>query len=72
MGDHHLAHLDLGRLNAELDAESMAEFRLALNPIDAIAEATPGARLATGRRGRGVVPSEVGLPLRVPLPPPVD
>ena len=42
MGDHHLAHLDLGRLNAELDAESMAEFRLALNPIDAIAEATPG------------------------------
>jgi len=39
---HHLAQLNLGLLRAPLDSDEMAEFRRALDPINALAEATPG------------------------------
>ena len=39
---HHLAQLNLGYFNAPLDSEEMAEFRRALEPINALAESTPG------------------------------
>lgn len=38
----HVAQLNLGWFRAPLDSEEMAEFRLALDPINAIAESTPG------------------------------
>jgi len=38
----HLAQLNLGFFVAPLDDEQMDEFRLALDPINALAEATPG------------------------------
>lgn len=38
----HLAQLNLGLFRAPLDSDEMAEFRLALDPINALAEATPG------------------------------
>ncbi|MEM8745205.1 MAG: DUF3291 domain-containing protein [Actinomycetota bacterium] len=42
--DHgwHVAQLNLGRFRAPLDSDEMAEFRRALDPINAIAESTPG------------------------------
>jgi hypothetical protein len=42
MATHHLAQLNLGLFKAPLDSEAMAEFRRALEPINALAEATPG------------------------------
>jgi hypothetical protein len=39
---HHLAQLNIGRLNHALDAPETAEFVAALEPINAIAESTPG------------------------------
>lgn len=42
MNRYHLAQLNLGLLRAPLDSEEMTEFRLALDPINALAEATPG------------------------------
>lgn len=42
MPGYHLAQLNLGLFRAPLDSEEMAEFRRALEPINAIAEATPG------------------------------
>lgn len=42
MASFHLAQLNLGLFKAPLDSDDMAEFRLALEPINAIAEATPG------------------------------
>ena len=39
---YHLAQLNLGLFQAPLDSDEMAEFRLALEPINAIAESTPG------------------------------
>ena len=39
---YHLAQLNLGVFNAPLDSTQMDEFRLALDPINAIAEATLG------------------------------
>lgn len=42
MATYHLAQLNLGLFRAPLDAEEMAEFTAALDPINAIAEATPG------------------------------
>jgi Domain of unknown function (DUF3291) len=42
MTTYHLAQLNLGLLRAPLDTDEMAEFRAALDPINAIAEATPG------------------------------
>ena len=42
MTEHHLAQLNLGYFQAPLDREEMAEFRLALDPINALAESTPG------------------------------
>ncbi|MFK8024942.1 MAG: DUF3291 domain-containing protein [Ilumatobacter sp.] len=39
---HHLAQLNLGLFRAPLDSDEMREFRLALEPVNAIAEATPG------------------------------
>lgn len=38
----HVAQLNLGRFVAPLESDEMAEFRLALDPINAIAESTPG------------------------------
>ncbi|MGA9276195.1 DUF3291 domain-containing protein [Ilumatobacter sp.] len=42
MAAFHLAQLNLGLFRAPLDSDEMTEFRLALEPINAIAEATPG------------------------------
>ena len=42
MDGFHLAQLNIGRLNHPLDADETAEFNLALGPINALAEATPG------------------------------
>jgi hypothetical protein len=42
MTDYHLAQLNLGLFVAPLDDERMAEFRTALDPINALAESTPG------------------------------
>jgi hypothetical protein len=39
---HHIAQLNIGRLNHPLDAPETAEFVAALEPINAIAESTPG------------------------------
>lgn len=39
---HHLAQLNLGLFNAPLDSAEMTEFTLALDPINALAESTPG------------------------------
>lgn len=38
----HLAQLNLGLFRAPLDSDEMTEFRLALDPINAIAEASTG------------------------------
>ncbi len=40
--DWHLAQLNLGLFRHPLDADEMAEFRNALEPINAIAESSPG------------------------------
>ena len=42
MTHYHLAQLNLGLFRAALDTEEMAEFARALDPINAIAESTPG------------------------------
>lgn len=42
MTTYHLAQLNLGLFAAPLDHAKMAEFRLALDPINVLAEATPG------------------------------
>ena len=39
---YHLAQLNLGLFRAPLDSEELAEFAAALDPINAIAESTPG------------------------------
>lgn len=39
---YHLAQLNLGLFRAPLDTEEMAEFTAALDPVNALAEATPG------------------------------
>jgi hypothetical protein len=38
----HLAQLNIGRLRAEVDDPSIAEFMANLDPINALAEASPG------------------------------
>jgi hypothetical protein len=38
----HLAQLNIGRLRAEVDDPSLAEFMAALDPINALADAAPG------------------------------
>lgn len=40
--EHHLAELNIARLRRPLDANETAEFVAALNPINLIAESTPG------------------------------
>lgn len=42
MSTYHLAQLNLGLLVAPIDADQMSEFRNALDPINALAESTPG------------------------------
>lgn len=42
MSTHHLAQLNLGLFRAPLDDPAMAEFAAALDPINAIAESSPG------------------------------
>jgi len=42
MTTYHLAQLNLGLFKAPLDDAQMAEFAAALDPINALAEATPG------------------------------
>lgn len=42
MDDFHLAQLNIGRLHHPLDSDETAEFTMALGPINALAEATPG------------------------------
>src|ERR1041384_1269882 len=38
----HLAQLNIGRLRAEVDDPSVAEFMANLDPVNALAEASPG------------------------------
>lgn len=42
MPDHHLAQCNIGRVHKSLDHPDLAEFVAALEPINAIAETTPG------------------------------
>ncbi len=42
MTTHHLAQLNVGRLRATTDSPVVAEFMAALDPINALAEASPG------------------------------
>ena len=42
MTDHHLAQLNIGRLKAPLDAPETAGFVSALEPINALADRSPG------------------------------
>ena len=42
MGDHHLAQCNIGRVRKPLDDPDLIEFVSALDPINAIAESTPG------------------------------
>lgn len=42
MSDHHLAQLNVGRVHRPLDHPDLAEFVASLEPINAIAEASPG------------------------------
>ena len=42
MPEYHLAQLNLGLFRAPLDADDMAEFTAALDPVNALAESTPG------------------------------
>lgn len=42
MSTHHLAQLNVGRLRAAADSPVVAEFMAALDPINALAEASPG------------------------------
>ena len=39
---HHLAQLNIGRLRAPIDAPETAEFKNALDSINALAESSPG------------------------------
>jgi hypothetical protein len=39
---HALAHMNYARLKAPMDDPSMTEFRLAMDPINSLAKATPG------------------------------
>lgn len=42
MDGFHVTQLNIGRLHHALDSEETAEFNVALGPINALAEATPG------------------------------
>jgi hypothetical protein len=42
MADHHLAQLNVGRLRAPLDSLQLADFVAALEPINALADRSPG------------------------------
>lgn len=64
---YHLAQLNLARLRHPLDADETAEFVAALEPVNAIAEATPGFvwRLTdeSGQSSASVVVAEIDDPL---------
>lgn len=53
MTDHHLALLNVGRIREPLDTPAMAGFTEALEPINALADASPGFvwRLTDGDAG---------------------
>ncbi|MBB5999055.1 DUF3291 domain-containing protein [Streptomonospora salina] len=42
MSDHHLAQINIGTLKAPLDDPSMAEFVARLEPVNALADSSPG------------------------------
>ncbi len=42
MSDFHLAQYNVGRIRSPLDHPDVAEFIAALDPINALAEASPG------------------------------
>lgn len=42
MTDRHLAQFNIGRLHHPLDSAETAEFAAAIDPVNALAEATPG------------------------------
>ena len=42
MPEHHLAQLNIGRLHAPIDSPIIREFAEALDPINELAEASPG------------------------------
>ncbi|GAA1762955.1 MULTISPECIES: DUF3291 domain-containing protein [Streptomonospora] len=42
MSDHHLAQINVGVLKAPIDAPSMAEFAALLDPVNALADSSPG------------------------------
>jgi hypothetical protein len=63
----HLAQLNIGRLRAEVDDPSIAEFMDNLDPINALAEATPGFvwRLQTEEGNATAIRAFEGDPLMV-------
>jgi hypothetical protein len=63
----HLAQLNIGRLRAEVDDPSIAEFMDNLDPINALAEATPGFvwRLQTDEGNATAIRAFEGDPLMV-------
>jgi len=63
----HLAQLNIGRLRAEVDDPSIADFMDNLDPINALAEATPGFvwRLQTDEGNATAIRAFEGDPLMV-------
>jgi len=63
-----LAHMNYARLRAPMEDPSMAEFRLAMDPINMIAKASPGFvwSLDDSTEGRREVPMLVEDPLLMP------
>lgn len=61
MTEHHLAQLNVGRLHHPIDAPESAEFARSLDPINALADASPGFvwRLQDDS-GRGSTYIEIG------------
>jgi hypothetical protein len=53
MTNHHLAQINIGRIVAETpDDPRLADFMTALDDINALAEASPGVRVAAAGRQR--------------------
>lgn len=65
---HHLAQLNIGRLRAPIDAPETAEFKNALDSINALAESSPGFvwRLTDEDSNNATSISYSGDPLEIP------
>ena len=51
-GSHHLAQLNVARLRAPIDSPLLADFVAALDPVNELADASPGFRVANPGRER--------------------